>query len=276
MFIIALIVFGVLWFFVPVFKVFLKNIHFVIFYYFKDLVDYFKMQNWRPKFYGIDCYVGMFGHGKTLSMVRHCRLIYNIYGERVRFLSNIDLVDIPYIPLVNFNQICELQHVNENYDLNVIVIDEIEHVLSHRNYSQFPLSMLAVISQQRKLNVHCVCTSQRFFMIDKIMRSLCTNVIDCNKYWRFQKNAVYDAWDVESKASFDNCKVKSLNYWFVRDIDYNSYNTLDLISSSSADDFISNDELIQKKGIDFMERQNNLNHRLPKQTIFQRIRRRKG
>ena len=268
MFIILLIVFGVLWFFIPWFKVLIKNIHHVIYYFIKDSIDLFKYQKWKPQFFGIDMYVGMFGSGKTLSMVRHCRLIYKIYGERVRFLSNIELVDIPYIPLVNFNQICELQEVDERYDLTVIVIDEIEHVLSHRNYSSFPLAMLSVITQQRKLNVHCCCSSQRFFMTDKIWRSLCTNVIDCKKVWRLQKNTVFDAWDVESKASFDNCKIKSCNYWFVRDVDYNSYNTLSLVSKSSADDFISNDEMIVKKGMDFMEKQNNLNHRIKKKKLF--------
>lgn len=274
MFVILFIVFGVLWFFLPAFKVIIKNLPYVIFYFVKDIINFFNVQGWKPKFYGIDIYVGLFGKGKTLSMVRHCRLIHNIYGDRVRFISNINLVDIPYVPLINFNQICELQNVDDRYDLNVIVIDEIEHVLSHRNFNQFPLSMLAVISQQRKLNVHCVCTSQRFFMTDKIWRSLCTNVIDCNKNWRIQKNTVYDAWEVESKASFDNCKVKSINYWFVKDIDYNSYNTLDMISKSSADDFISNDEMIQRKGIDFMERQTNLNIRQPKKSLLNRLRRR--
>lgn len=280
MIIVIVIAFLVLWFFLPVFRVAVKNLPFVIFYYIKDTINYIRSQGWKygKGLYGITIFVGMFGCGKTLSMVHRIRKIYNVYGDRVRILSNIDLVDIPYIKLVNFNQIVELQKECTDYDLTVVVIDEIEHVLSHRNYAKFPLAMLGTITQQRKLKppVYMLCTAQRFFMVDKLFRSLCTDVVDCNKYWRFVRNNVYDAWDVESKSSFDNCKLKSSLYWFVHDDDYYSYDTLDLVTSSSSDDFISNDEALINKGLDFVDRQVALNHSDTHRNRFRlrRIRRR--
>lgn len=256
--------FLILWFFVPVFRICIKNLHKVFYYFFLDTIDFFKNQRWKygKGLFGIDIFVGMFGTGKTLSMVHRARMIYRIYGDKVRILSNIDLVDIPYIPLINFNQIVQLQEDNDNFNLTLVLIDEIEHVLSHRNYANFPLAMLATITQSRKIKppVYILCTAQRFFMVDKLFRSLCTNVIDCSKSWRFAKNIVYDAWDLETKSSFGSINAKSVHYWFVSDHDYNSYNTLDLVSGSSADDFISNDEALIRKGAEYMEKQTILNH----------------
>ena len=245
-------------------SVFIKNLPSVCFYAVKDTFDYFRLKKWKygRGLFGIDIFVGLFGKGKTLSMVHRARMIYKIYGDRVRILSNIGLQDIPYVPLINFNQIVQLQQNNDNYDLTLVLIDEIEHVLSHRNYSNFPLAMLGTIAQSRKIKppVYIICTAQRFFMVDKLFRSLCSHVIDCDKRWRFQKNTIYDAWEVETKSSFDNVRVQSSIYWFVRDLDYFSYDTLDLVTGSSAEDFISNDEALIRKGADYMEKQVVLNH----------------
>lgn len=230
----------------------LFNLHKVIYYSFSDIIDYFVHQKWKDFHeYGVKMYVGMFGHGKTLSMVHEARKLYQLYGDTLVFISNFELKGIPFIPLINFNQLVELgeQEVSgvQGY---VILIDEISSVLSHRNYASFPLELVGLLCQQRKRHVYIMCTAQRFFMVDKIWRSITTFVVDCNKYWRFQHNVKFDAWEYENAMNTQLLKRMGHSWWFVTNKDYESYDTSQMITKQSAADFISNEESLVRKGMD--------------------------
>lgn len=234
----------------------LMNLHLIYYYGMKDIYMYFTRKKWKDfNYFGIDIFVGMFGHGKTITMTHKAMDIYKDFGRDVLFLSNCNLKKIPYVPLTNFNQIVQLGNEDDNlgkYKGVCICIDEIEDVLSHRNYASFPLQMLNVLTQQRKLHVYIMCTAQRFFMVDKLFRSITTHVIDCNKYWRFQHNVYYDAWDYENAMNSQLLKPIANFWWFVKDKDFECYDTMQLIDSSASNEFISNEESIVRKGLDAM------------------------
>lgn len=236
----------------PLVRCIIKNLHLIGIYSIVDLYSYFRYQKWKEfNLYGIDLFIGMFGHGKTLSMTHRARMIYKKFGDDVRFISNYKLVGIPYVPLVNFNQIVELgEEENSKYKGNVVLIDEVENVLSHRNFANFPLPMLHTLTQQRKCHVYVMASAQRFFMVDKIFRSITTNVFNCNKYWRFQHCECYDAWDLENAMNYSLIKRLSNSWWFIKNQDFNAYDTTELIKKNSAEDFISNSELLQRVGLD--------------------------
>ena len=181
--------------FVPAFRCVALNLHNVGIYSVYDVFMYIKEKKWRLfNEYGITIFIGMFGHGKTLSMTHKARMLYKKYGNTLRFISNYRLIGIPYTPLENFNQLLQLMDeqpayysVNEqvpvwykrrNGDIKreyidesvepadgmtniirwvpqgtVVLIDEIEDVLSHRNYADFPLQLCSIITQQRKFKV---------------------------------------------------------------------------------------------------------------------------
>lgn len=261
------------------------NIHNVIYYAALDIYLYFKEKRWQNfNYYGIRMYIGMFGHGKTLSMSHTARVLYKKYGDSIRFVSNYELKNIPYIPLKNFNQIVELgkealeekpKYLNEGekppayyydekgrikkeyrrkvrtgkldadgmpiyevkilrpvYKGTVVLIDEIEDILSHRNYANFPLQMLNVLTQQRKAKIFILCSAQRFFMVDKLFRSITTYVVDCHKYWRLQHMTFYDAWDYENAMNAQLVKSITHKWWFVKNKDFNSYDTSQMISET--------------------------------------------
>lgn len=239
----------------PLVRCITKNLHRVGYYSIYDLVSYIVYKKWNEfNYYGIDMFIGMFGHGKTLSMTHKARLLYDMYGDNVRFISNYELIDIPYIPLINFNQLVELGEENDQkYIGTIVLIDEIENVLSHRNFSNFPLALLHTLTQQRKKKVYILCSAQRFFMVDKLFRSITTNVIDCHKYWRFQHCVYYDAWDYENGMNPQLLKSISNKWWFVRNKDFESYNTEQMVSKDMAENFISNDEALARKGLDSMQ-----------------------
>lgn len=247
------VVFLILWVLSPFFRTFIKSFHLSCFYSVKDTIKYFKDRQWELfGHYGIDMYINMFGAGKTLSMTHKATQLYKQYGDSLRFISNYHLTDIPYIPLVNFNQLVDLGTDDSDYVGTVVLIDEISTVLSHRNFSNFPIEMLSMLLQQRKRHIYIMCTAQRFFMVDKIWRSITTNVKDCNKIWRFENIKVYDAWDYENAVNPEMLKYLNNSWWFVRDRDYESYDTSEMISKQSAEDFISNEEAIVRKGLDSM------------------------
>lgn len=228
------------------------NAHNIIIYSVRDLWDYFRYKKWRNfSCYGIDMYIGMFGKGKTLSMVHTARRLYKKYGDKIVFLANFELKDIPCIPLVNFNQLLDIaENPREDVEGYVIMVDEIQSLLSHRDYAKFPLELIGVLTQQRKLHMYFMCTAQRFFMVDKIWRSITTNVIDCNKFWRFEHNSYYDAWDYENAMNASLIRRQFHDWWFVKNCDYNAYDTSQMISKNAASDFISNEEAIVRKGLD--------------------------
>lgn len=238
----------------PLLRLILVNPHNIYFYGVKDIIDYFRYQKWKEfNYYGIDMFIGMFGHGKTLSMSHRALSIYNRFGDSVRFISNYKLNNIPYIELVNFNQLVDLgEEEDSNYVGTVVLIDEIENILSHRNFANFPLELLHMLTQQRKKRVYILCSAQRFFTVDKLFRTLTTNVYDCNKIWRFQNMKVYDAWDYEQAMNPQLLKHRANAWWFVKNKDYESYDTSQMIMKSSAEDFISNEEAIVRKGLDNM------------------------
>lgn len=240
-------------------------------------------------YYGIDMLIGMFGKGKTLTMTHRVRQMYKKYGNRLRIVSNYELKGIPYFPLVNFQQLLAfggvdddgLQHhavsSDDAFDLllpdelhdpdpeddvdiypddpddyigTVVCIDEISSVLSHRNYADFPLELLGLLCQPRKKRVYIMCTAQRFFMVDKLFRSLTSRVYDCNKIWRLAGYRVYDAWEYEQATTSTLLSSIGSGCWFVRDADYAAYSTEELITKNKAADFISNDEAAVRKGMD--------------------------
>lgn len=282
----------------PFIRAVLFNLHNIGIYSVYDIYTYFRYQKWKLfNHYGIDMFVGMFGHGKTLSMTHRARQLYKKYGNTILFVSNYKLIGIPYVPLINFNQLLELGEEQEEYysddeiergvlpdwyyddngivkeeyvfgftddDGNflgtkvkrwkyqgtVVLIDEIEDVLSHRNYASFPLQLLNTLTQQRKKHIYIMCSAQRFFMVDKIFRSITTNVIDCNKYWRFQNMRYYDAWDYENAMNVQLIKCLSSFWWFVKNKDFDTYDTEQMISKTMSEDFISNDEKLARLGLD--------------------------
>lgn len=238
----------------PFIRMILRSFHYIYFYGVKDIILYFKERKWEQfNCYGIDMWIGMFGHGKTLSMSHHAEQLYAQYGDSIRFISNYKLNNIPYIPLINFEQLVDLGEEEESpYQGTVVLIDEIENLLSHRNYANFPLELLHMLTQQRKKRVYIMCSAQRFFMVDKLWRSITTNVYDCNKYWRFQHMELYDAWDYENGMNPQLLQRSGNIWWFVRDKDYHAYDTSEMIMKGSAEDFISNDEALVRKGLDAM------------------------
>ena len=85
--------------------------------------------------------------------------------------------------------------------------------------------------------------------MDALLRQVTSYVVDCEKLWRFQRLKLFDAWDLENATSTKLVTPMSRRCWFVRDRDYNAYDTLacvgNLKKSMKAGDMMTEDEILK-------------------------------
>lgn len=217
---------------------FIKSLRYAPF----DLWDYIKNKGWTIwNGFGLRVYVGLFGTGKTLSAVNYVRR--NALKYHLNVLSNIRLNDVPYTPLVNYNQII-------NAPANtIILIDEISTVLNARSWKDFNVNLLFQLLQCRKEHKELVCTAQRFAHVDKLIRDITAEVIVCRKLWRVCTNTAYDGWDYENAVAQFSIPHLWRKAYVATNVLYDAYDTSELIDNAKRTDFISNDDILTARGV---------------------------
>ena len=71
-------------------------------------------------------------------------------------------------------------------------------------------------------------TAQRFGHVDALLRQVTSCVVDCDKLWRFQRQNLYDAWEMENATNTQLLTPLTRRCWFVTNKDYAAYDTLAL------------------------------------------------
>ena len=192
-------------------------------------------------------YTGLFGKGKTLSAVHRVVSAYKHYNgkkvwcprrkkivtQRVHVISNVAL-SIPYEDFVSLEQIvlaAERQTVydDEHDTLTVTLVlgDEFSVQMNSRSFKTNinPLFLNTILTC-RHYYISLYYTAQRFGHVDALLRQVTSYVVECDKLWRFQRQNYFDAWDLENASSTQLIKPYRRGCWFVKDKDYNAYNTL--------------------------------------------------
>lgn len=192
-------------------------------------------------------YVGLFGKGKTLSAVHKVVTAYKKYDgkkvwcsrrkkmvtQRIKVISNVAL-SIPYEDFVSLEQIVvdadrKAAYDDENDTLTITLVlgDEFSVQLNSRNFKKNidPLFLNTLLTC-RHYHISLFYTAQRFMQVDALLRQVTSYVVDCDKLWRFQGNNEYDAWEMENATNVMLIKPLRRRCWFVKDSDYNAYNTL--------------------------------------------------
>ena len=235
-----------------------------------DLIRYIRFQRWNECQTGeLVAYVGLFGKGKTLSAVHKVVSMYERYNgmmvydrerqmwveQRVKVLSNVAL-DIPYDDFVSLQQVVHCAEKNGEYDkehetltVTLVLGDEFSVQMNSRNFkSNIDPLFLNTILTCRHYYISLYYTAQRFGHVDALLRQVTSAVIDCNKLWRFQRQNLYDAWEVENATSPRLVSPIARRCWFVTDRDYNAYNTLacvgNLQKSFREGDMMSEEEIL--------------------------------
>lgn len=215
-------------------------------------------------------YTGLFGKGKTLSAVHRVVSAYRQYNDKpvycprrkkmvtqkVKVISNVALA-IPYEDFVSLEQIVlcaernqKTDDENETLTITLVLGDEFSVQMNSRNFkTNIDPLFLNTILTCRHYYISLYYTAQRFGHVDALLRQVTSSVIECDKFWRFQRQSHFDAWELENATSPKMCTPFRRSCWFVRDRDYDAYNTLacvgNLKKSMSQGDMMSEDEILK-------------------------------
>lgn len=212
-----------------------------VFYYFR----YNKRNLYRTG--ELVAYVGLFGKGKTLSAVHRVVTAYNKYDgrpvwcrrrrkmvtQRIKIISNVSL-SVPYEDFVSLEQMVVDAERKNAYDdahdtltITLVLGDEFSVQLNSRNFKKNidPLFLNTLLTC-RHYYISLFYTSQRFGQVDALLRQVTSYVVNCDKFLRLQSNDIYDAWELENASNVNLVRPLRRKCWFVKDRDYDAYNTL--------------------------------------------------
>ena len=215
-------------------------------------------------------YTGLFGKGKTLSAVHRvvsaykqydgkkvwCRRRKKFVTQRIKVISNVAL-SIPYEDFISLEQIVLDAERNQAYDdandtltITLVLGDEFSVQMNSRSFkTNIDPLFLNTILTCRHYYISLYYTAQRFGHVDALLRQVTSYVCECDKLWRFQRLNRYDAWDLENATNTQLVAPQSRSCWFVRDKDYNAYNTLacvgNLKKSMKEGDMMSEEEILK-------------------------------
>lgn len=257
------------------FRIFVCHPFKTVFYLIKDLFLYFKHHDYDRYDGGLlNSYVAHFGGGKTLSVVHYIILLFKKYNNRsvwcrnrkkfvlqkVHIISNVHLNGVPYEELCSLSQIVccawknkKLDVVNNTRTIVLVLLDEASSQLNSRAFkTNIDPDFLNTLITSRHFQMSIYYTSQKFKLVDALLRSVTQRVILCDKVWRFMVNKYFDADEMEYAVNPTLVKPYRRTGFFIRDADYNAYDTLatvdNLKKAVDKGDMMTSREILELRG----------------------------
>jgi len=116
--------------------------------------------------------------------------------------------------------------------VTIVAMDELSVQMNSRSFKDnFNAYFLNTLLCCRHYHISFYGSAQRFQHVDKLLRDVTHTVIQCNKIWRFQLWASYDAWEMENATNAEMIRPLRRGLWFVLDRDYNAYDTLAVVDN---------------------------------------------
>lgn len=235
-----------------------------IFYWFKER-KFFVCPSGR-----IIAFCGLFGKGKTLSMVHYVTRLYRRFNNRkvfvngkwriqkINVVSNVSL-NIPYTEFTGLRQIVDIAKQKDELDgdkyyfVTLVVGDEFSVQLNSRSFKDnIDALFLNTLLTSRHYAISLFYSSQKFLLVDKLLREVTFWVYDCNKIGRIMVHNIFDAFDMENATNLSLVKPLRRTGWLIYDRDYAAYDTLacvgNLIKSSTDGDMLTSSEILENLG----------------------------
>lgn len=237
----------------------------------KDIFFWFKERKFFVCPSGkIIAFCGLFGKGKTLSMVHYVCRLYRRYNNRkvfvngkwriqkINVVSNVSL-SIPYTNFTGLRQIVDIAKQKDKLDgdnyyfVTLVVGDEFSVQLNSRSFKDnIDALFLNTLLTSRHYAISLFYSSQKFLLVDKLLREVTFWVYDCNKIGRIMVHNIFDAFDMENATNLSLVKPLRRTGWLIRDIDYAAYDTLacvgNLVKSSESGDMLTSKEILENLG----------------------------
>lgn len=260
--------------FVP-FRVFLFHPVSSTCYAIKDLVLFIHHKEYDRYDAGmLNCYFAHFGGGKSLSVVHFVSALFKRYNnkrvwdrdrkkfvlQKVHIISNVDLKSVPFEPLISLSQIVCCAWKNKKIDLEnntrtvvIVLLDEASSELNSRSFkTNIDPTFLNTLITSRHFNMSIYYTSQKFKLVDALLRAVTQRCISCCKKWRFMVLNYYDADEMENCTNPDLVVPYYRTGFLITDKDYNSYDTLATVAGLQKkvdeNDMMTEKEILEMRG----------------------------
>lgn len=246
-----------------------------IYYCMRDIYFYFKWHKYDIYDGGLlNCYFAHFGGGKTLSIVEYVDWLYKRYNnkrvydrgrkcfvlQKVHVISNVDLTYTPFEPLTSLSQVVCCAYRNKKIDIEhgtrtivLVLLDEASSQLNSRNFkTNIDADFLNTLITSRHFHMSLFYTSQKFKLVDALLRSVTQRAVACRKIWRFMVQEYYDADELELASDKSLIQPIKRAGFFITDKHYNAYDTLatveQLKKSVDKGEMMSEQEILSLRG----------------------------
>lgn len=240
-----------------------------------DLWFYVFRRGYNNAPYGqIFCYIAesstSFGCGKTLSATDAIVSLFEQYDgkkvwckrrkkfvtQRIKVISNVDFLTIPYERLVSLaqfvqwtDQVWDIDQAADTLTVTFMLVDEASSQMNSRSFkSNFDAYFISRLLTSRHVYASIILTSQRSGMVDKLMRDCCNMYIGCDKLWRLQRLNYYDAYEIENAQTPSLVRPFRRTCWFVTDKSFSNYDTYASVQalkkSCEEGDMLSEEEIL--------------------------------
>lgn len=211
-------------------QIFLKKLPLFVFRVLNDIRK--NIEDKQFKGYGLTCFVGRQGSGKSISMVVELERIRRDYPE-VKIMTNFGYKH-EHEPLNDWQQLIDCRN-----DAGIVfAIDEIQNEFDVYDSRNFNLDILKVITQQRKQGIKILASSQVFTRVSKPLREQCYEVVECHTVmnrWTFLKCFDADDYNMVVDNPDPEKTIKILRKWRRNYVQSNNlrskYNTFQVIES---------------------------------------------
>lgn len=223
----------------------------------------------------LNCYFAHFGGGKTLSVVHYVVALFHRYNnkriydpkqkkwvlQKVHIISNVHLNTVPYEELVSLSQVVCCAWKNKKIDKEngtrtvvLVLLDEASSQLNSRNFkTNIDPDFLNTLITSRHFIMSLYYTSQKFKLVDALLRNVTQRCIWCNKIWRIMVQHVYDADEMEYASNPELVQPKVRKGFFICDSDYNAYDTLATVEklkkAVDEGEMMTEEEILAKRGM---------------------------
>lgn len=209
------------------------------------ILNVLDLKNKKLRFYGIKGFYGLAGKGKTMAMTQELLKLRQRYKDKILIATNYNLKCQDF-------ELKTWEQILIKYDKPLIIgWDELPNEFNSRDFKNFPISLLTILTQQRKGNgIMILFTSQRFTMVDKNFRILSNKAIECNTIanW-FTICHEYETLDYEDKLNKTdvNLKIKirpKRTYSFLQSQKMrDSYDSFKMLESAKSKQYLDREEL---------------------------------
>lgn len=221
-----------------------------IYWKIRDLISSIKnRKNKKIHLYGIYGYFGLPGQGKTMSMSWELINLRKKYGDNIYIFTNYGFKEEDK-PFTDWRMLLE------TYDKPAVFAwDEVQNEFNSRDFKNFPVELLTLLTQNRKGNGKRIYyTAQRYTRVDKVFRELSFRVGDCRTiFGRYTRVKWYDTEDYEQLQNSyrveDKMKMKCYKKDKFIQTDYirECYDSYQMLESAKKKEYQTQQEIVAKR-----------------------------